>query len=198
MEISTTPRRSGRLVRSLVNLICVAVMLLAVAFIVPSAFGLQRYVITGGSMEGSISVGSVVFAEVVPVSDLRVGDVITYMPPPDSGIDNLVTHRIVSIEDGVYRTQGDANPGVDPWTFKLPHATQARVSYDVPYVGYAFMALADRETRMLLIGVPAGLIALMSLVQLVGALRRPERPTPSNSLSPSSAPASRPRVTAGV
>ena len=76
------------------------------------------------------------------------------MPPPDSGIDNLVTHRIVSIKDGVYVTKGDANAKKDPWSFELPQATQARVQYDVPYVGYAFMALADRETRMLLIGVP--------------------------------------------
>ena len=195
MEISTTPRRSGRLVRYVVNLVCFATTLIAVAFIVPSAFGLQRYVITGGSMEGSISVGSVVFAEVVPVSDLRVGDVITYMPPPDSGLDNLVTHRIVSIESGVFVTKGDANPNKDPWSFKLSQATQARVVYDAPYIGYAFMTLADRDTRMLLIGVPAGLIALMSLVQLVGAFRRPRQTNPPPPAVPP--PASKPRVTVG-
>ena len=68
MEIKTTatPRRAGRVVRFLVNLACISTTLLAVAFIVPSAFGLQRYVITGGSMSGSIELGSVVFAEVVP------------------------------------------------------------------------------------------------------------------------------------
>lgn len=193
MEIKTTatPRRSRRVVRFLVNLTCIATTLLAVAFIVPSAFGLQRYVITGGSMSGSIELGSVVFAEVVPVGDLEVGDVITYMPPPESGIDNLVTHRIVSIEDGVYVTKGDANPKKDPWSFQLPQATQARVSYDVPYVGHAFIALADREKRMLLIGVPAGTIALISLVQLLGALRR----RPDEAASP--APVSKPRVTVG-
>ncbi len=193
MEIKTTPRRSGRTVRFLVNFACIASTLLALAFIVPTAFGFQRYVITGGSMSGSIEVGSVVFAEVVPVSELRVGDVITYMPPPDSGIDNLVTHRIVSIKDGVFRTKGDANADVDPWTFGLAQPTQARIVYDVPYAGYAFIALADRDTRMLLIGGPAGIIAMISLVQLLGALRRRPDETPSSV----TAPAPKPRVTVG-
>ena len=59
--------------------------------ILPGLFGYQRYVITSGSMTGTYDRGSVVFADVVPVSDLRVGDVITYTPPPGSGPDGLVT-----------------------------------------------------------------------------------------------------------
>lgn len=190
MEITTIPRRSGRALRTLVNLFCIVTMLGAIVLIVPAAFGLQRYVITGTSMSGTVELGSVVFAEVVPVSDLRVGDVITYMPPPESGIDHLVTHRIVSIKGDVFRTKGDAVPQVDPWTFQLADTSQARVKYDVPYLGYAFIALQDRSLRMLLIGLPAGLIALISLFQLVGAFRR--RPEPA---SPTPAPASKPRVT---
>ena len=133
--------------------------------------GLQRYVIMGGSMTGTYDLGSVVFEEVVPTSELQVGDVITYVPPADSGITTLVTHRIVSIDGDEYRTKGDANPDVDPWTFQLTAATQPSVVAHVPYVGFAFMALADRGTRMALIGIPAGLIALWSLVELVRALR---------------------------
>jgi signal peptidase len=160
-----------------VNLACVLVMLFAIAFIVPAAFGYQRYVITGSSMEGSLGVGSVVFEDVVPVADLRVGDVITYQPPADAGVDQLVTHRIVSIEGDVFRTKGDANADVDPWTFQLTSTSQSRVAYSVPYVGYVFIALQDRAMRMVFIGVPAGIVALVSLGQLVRALRRrPEEP----------------------
>ena len=172
MEIATSARRPRRRGRILVNLACILVMLFAVAFIVPAAFGYQRYVITGSSMEGSLGLGSVAFEEVVPVADLRVGDVITYRPPADSGVDNLVTHRIVGIEGDVFRTKGDANADVDPWTFQLTSTSQSRVSYSVPYVGYVFLALQDRTLRMLLIGVPAGIIALISLVQLFRVTRR--------------------------
>ena len=97
MEIATTHRRRNRGGRILLNVASALVMLLAVGFIVPAALGFQRYVITGSSMGGSLGVGAIAFEEVVPVNDLRVGDVITYQPPADSGIDHLVTHRIVNI-----------------------------------------------------------------------------------------------------
>lgn len=191
MEISTTSsRRSGRLGRLLVNVFCTLTTLLGVAFLVPTAMGLERYVINGSSMSGSIELGSVVFAEVVPVSELQVGDVITYMPPPESGIDHLVTHRIISIDQGAFVTKGDANAQADPWKFRLDQPEQARVEYDVPYVGWVFLTLQDRNLRMLLIGLPAGIIALVSLVQLVGALRR--RPAPQFSR-----PVSKPAVSVG-
>jgi signal peptidase len=177
VEITTTRRRRRRAGQVVLNVVCAAVMLLAVALIVPGALGLQRYLITGSSMGGSLGVGSVAFEEVVPVNDLRVGDVITYQPPADSEIDHLVTHRIVSIEGGVYRTKGDANPDADPWTFELTDTSQPRVSFSVPYAGWAFIALQDRGLRMLVIGIPATVIALISLGQLLAALRR--RPVPT-------------------
>lgn len=181
--ISTTPaathkaRSTGARARGfLVNLALALTFLAALAFLLPSLMGLQRYVIMGGSMEGTYDLGSVVFEEVVPTSELEVGDVITYVPPAESGITTLVTHRIVEIDGDEYRTQGDANPAVDPWTFQLTAATQPRVVAHVPYVGFAFMALADRGTRMALIGLPAALIALWSLVELARAVRRTDEP----------------------
>lgn len=128
-------------------------------------------------MSGTFERGSLAFAESVPVEELAVGDVITYLPPPDSGISELVTHRIIEIEatdDGsVFRTQGDANESVDPWLFQLDDPTQARVEATVPGLGWVFIALADREMRMLIIGAPAAVIGLLSLVDLIRAMRRP-------------------------
>lgn len=174
-----TRTRGARLRGGLVNLGLLLTVLAALGFILPSLMGLQRYVIMGGSMDGTYDLGSVVFEEVVPVAELRVGDVITYVPPAESGIDTLVTHRITAIDGTQLRTQGDANAEVDPWTFELTAATQPRVVAHAPYVGFAFMALADRGTRMALIGIPAGLVALLALVELVRALRRgPHAPAP--------------------
>ncbi len=66
----------------------------------------------------------------------------------------------------MFRTKGDANAVADPWTFTLPNATQARMRAGVPYVGFAIAALSDRRVRMLVIGLPAALIALSSLAGL--------------------------------
>lgn len=179
------PRRHlvARVGNVLLDLVLVLVVLAGVAYVVPWALGYDRYVITGGSMSGTFEIGALVLEKQVPVDELAVGDVITYQPPADSGVTNLVTHRISAIsttEDGVreFVTKGDANAEPDPWTFSLTEETQPVVEHAVPYVGYALMALADREVRMFAIGVPAAIIALGAMVQLVKGLREPapERP----------------------
>ena len=203
--ITTTPaathksRSAGSRVRGLlVNLGLALTFLVALGFLLPSLMGFQRYVIMGGSMSGTYDLGSVVFEEVVPTSELQVGDVITYVPPADSGITTLVTHRIVEIDGDEYRTQGDANPAVDPWTFQLTAATQPRVVAHVPYVGFAFMALADRGTRMALIGIPAALIALWSLVELARAIRPKRTPEDAEQDAPVGSSAGLPEAGQGT
>ncbi len=134
---------------------------LALVMLVPPLAGCERYVITGDSMGGAIERGSVALARPVAVDDLRVGDVITYTPPHGGG---KVTHRIVWAGRGAggaraFRTKGDANAAADPWRFELDGRTQAKVVADIPYVGYAIAALSVRWVRMLVIGLPALLIA---------------------------------------
>jgi signal peptidase I len=153
------------------TLLLAAGVLLGALMVLPALAGIQRYVIVSGSMTGTYDRGSVVFDQVVPVSTLKVGDVITYKPPGDSGIDHLVTHRIAAITTDktgvrVFRTKGDANEVADPWTFTLSSPKQARVITGIPYVGFVIAALSDRRVRMLVVGLPALLIALSSLAGL--------------------------------
>lgn len=165
-----------RSTRYAVNALLAGFILAGVAWVVPGLLGYDRYVITGDSMSGTFEKGSVAFERQVPVDQLAEGDVITYLPPADAGVPNLVTHRIVEIgtaDDGarLFRTQGDANGAPDPWLFSLTQPTQPVVATTVPYVGHVFIQLADPQVRMLVIGLPAGLIALLALVELVRAVR---------------------------
>jgi signal peptidase I len=173
---------TARTSRWLVNALCVVVILFCAAWLLPTAFGLERYVITGGSMSGTFERGAIAFEREVPVDDLAVGDVITFQPPADSGVSDLVTHRIVSISEDehgqpVFRTKGDANAVADPWRMSLQRSTQPVVAFTVPHAGHVFIALADREVRMALVGGPAGLIALLALAETVRNLRRPDEET---------------------
>ena len=158
-----------RLGRALMALIVAAGMLFGLFLIVPSVMGWERYVIVSGSMTGSYDRGSIVFAEIVPVKTLEVGDVITYRPPRGAGPEGLVTHRIRSIgrdpktKARVFRTKGDANTVADPWTFTLPKQTQARVVAGAPYLGFVLAALSERKLRIVLVGIPALLVALIVL-----------------------------------
>ena len=155
-------RRATRAGATLAIAACVA---LAGMLLVAAALGYERYVITSGSMAGTIDRGSLVFAQAVPVSDLRVGDVIVYEPPAGAGPEGLIAHRISWAGrdrdgDRAFRTKGDANRTADPWRFTLRSRRQARASFSVPYVGYLLAALGVRELRMLLIGLPALLIGI--------------------------------------
>ena len=137
----------------------------------PALFGYHRYVILTGSMTGTYDRGSIIFDKPVATTELEVGDPITYAPPPGTSSHELVTHRIFAIHhdsDGarVYRTKGDFNHDPDPWKFRLPAATQDKVAFHVPYVGFVFAALGVRKLRMALIGGPALLVAFFVLLGL--------------------------------
>jgi signal peptidase len=155
---------AGGLGRVLLGLVCLAL----VATLVPPLLGYQRYVVVGGSMEPTIHRGSVILDEIVPVEDLRPGDVITYVPP---GRDAPSTHRIVSREldaqgSWLFRTKGDANAEADAQPFVLERPVQARVKAAIPYVGLLWMGLASRQMRYALLVAPAILIALWMLVSV--------------------------------
>jgi signal peptidase I len=161
-------RRAGRIASGAALAVAVVAAMICV---LPALWGWQRYAIVSGSMTGSYDRGTLVLAEVVPVAELRAGDVITYAPPAGAGPRHLVTHRIHSIRRGesgrpVFRTKGDANRVPDPWTFTLPQATQARARAGIPYAGFALSALGRRDVRMAVIGLPALLIALFTLGRL--------------------------------
>lgn len=168
------PKSSRRSVgKALATALCAVCLALAGLMLLPGLFGYSRFVITSGSMTGTYDRGSVVFDKVVPVDQLQVGDAITYTPPPGSGPEGRITHRIAWIGGDqfgrrVFRTKGDANESADPWTFTLDSPTQARVAFHVPYVGYIFAALSMRHVRMLVLGLPALLLGIAAL----GGLRR--------------------------
>lgn len=182
----STRTASRRITEALFTIVAVIAMGVVALMLVPGLLGMERYVITGGSMSGTFERGTLLFEEQVPVADLQVGDIITYLPPKDSGVTELVTHRITSITaessvpgGRVFHTQGDANATADPWTFSLAAATQPRAVGWVPAIGWVFIALSMPIVRMLAIGVPAALIALLFLRDLVRALRTPASVAPA-------------------
>jgi signal peptidase I len=155
---------------TLATALCAAGLLFVVfTIIAPALFGLQRYVITGGSMTGTIPKGAVIYSKITPVERLRVGDIITFHPPGGSV---AVTHRIIAMEQGpdgkpAFRTKGDFNEAADPWNpISLREPNQARYVFQIPYYGYLLAALSMRNVRLMLIGLPALIIALSLLWSL--------------------------------
>jgi signal peptidase I len=171
-SLATTGTRARALAssagRGLMSVLLLAILAAMAITFVPGFLGYQRYVLVGSSMEPTIHRGSLVFDQIVPVSDLRKGDVITYVPP---GNLQPVTHRIVSRKvrksgSPVFRTRGDNNDFTDPRKFTLDRPRQARFAFSVPYLGWLFIGLGTPKLRFILLVIPALLIALSMLAKL--------------------------------
>lgn len=169
--VERTPHWWRRIGSILSVVALVVAVVLAGLMVLPSLLGYERYAIVSGSMAPEIPVGSVVYDEVVPESELAVGDIITFLPPPAYDLGGPVTHRIIEISTAAenspdagrqaYRTKGDANATADPWTIVLDRPEQARVVRRIKYMGYVYIALGHRWVQLLVIGLPALTIAIL-------------------------------------
>jgi signal peptidase len=140
----------------------------------PTLFGYEHLVMSSGSMEPALRVGSVVLTRMVDATAIGVGDVITFHPP---GSRTVVTHRVVEVSteaEGrrLLFTKGDANPVRDPEPVVVTGRI-ARVAWAVPYLGYVI-----RYAR-----TPAGVLVLAVLplvgVLVEGRLRRARSSSPT-------------------
>jgi len=163
MEIQTAPRPPAS--TSWGRLLLFAALLGPVTLFVllPTGLGLQRYVMTGDSMAGSIDRGSVAFERVVPVSDVHVGDVVTYKRTDADGRHMMVTHRVVAIRTGGIVTRGDAEPAADPWVLRSESSTVSRVVFTVPWIGWAYLLLANPWGWVVTVASAVLLLALTRL-----------------------------------
>lgn len=100
----------GRIV-TIVGLALVAAVFLAAAIF--RAGGGEWLNIETGSMGEAAPVGTLVLTRPATISDLAVGDIITYHP--DGRANVTFTHRIIAITGDHVTTQGDNNGASDPW-----------------------------------------------------------------------------------
>lgn len=113
----------------------IGLAVLATALVGMRFLGYGVYVVTSGSMEPTIPMGSLIVAQAVRPENIQPGDVITYALP-----DRVVTHRVESIADRdghvAFVTRGDANAAADPW-LAAPDGDVGDVHASLPLVGFA-------------------------------------------------------------
>ena len=97
---------NAKILKIIGNVLIIFVIIAIAPIAIPKAFGVQAFNVISGSMEPTISVGSIVYVRNVELEELSQGDVIAF----ESGA-SVVTHRIVEIntEDKLITTKGDAN-----------------------------------------------------------------------------------------
>jgi signal peptidase len=159
----------------------VALALSGLLVVMPRLTGLDNLIIATGSMRPAFEPGDVALVDksVMP-ADVRVGDIITYFDPQGT----VVTHRVMALErapDGgpAFQTRGDANPVEDRYVVPGEDLL-GRVEHRVPYLGWVIDAIKRQEVVYAALFIPAGIIVLNELANLVRPLlarrRRQDEP----------------------
>ena len=163
-KVGTTLKSAAHRTVSLLStaMVVVAVAAFLLLAVGPRVLHYQTSTMLTGSMAPLINPGDVVVTAPTPVSNIRVGDVITYHIPVEDH--RVETHRVTELlttADGTtaVRTKGDANNGADPWTAALQGSTVDRHVLTVPYVGQAIRTLREPMVlNTLMYGAPAVLV----------------------------------------
>jgi signal peptidase I len=94
-----------------VSVLLSALLLAAIATLVPLALGWDPVALTSGSMAPAVDTGDVLLAAPHNGYGLGPGSIVVFADPSGNG---TITHRIVAVNpDGTYTTKGDAQPRID-------------------------------------------------------------------------------------
>jgi signal peptidase len=182
ITITEVPGRGGSLAAPariatwlVMAVITVAVLGLLAVTLGPRVFSYQALVVRSGSMAPTIPTGSIVFYSKIAANKVKVGDVIVFNRPDDPS--ERVTHRVVKIGTAstgrYFETKGDANGAPDDW--RVPAVgTGWKAGFHVPVAGYILYDLQSTAARLLLLVVPALLLGLITLGELLRDRKRRE------------------------
>ena len=130
-------KRAGKWAGNIILGLVVCFALFAV--LIPSVFSGSLAIVRSSSMEPAMRAGALAVMLPVDAGDVKVGDIIAFDPPWDSGSDVTVSHRVIGVLDNGqlrFDTKGDALEGSDPY-YVPAESVQGKVLFSIPYLGYA-------------------------------------------------------------
>lgn len=163
-------RKAFRITTEIITWLIIAVLALFLVYSVTcrikgesvKLFGLQADVVQSGSMEPTLYKYDLVFAKQVSEDDIETGDILVFKR---NGIKYV--HRLVSHENGVYVTQGDANEIPDePITFQ---DIEGKVVSTWAKVGVVVQFFQSIYGIILIVAI---ILAVACFKRLVGMLRK--------------------------
>ncbi|MFC1965529.1 signal peptidase I [Chloroflexota bacterium] len=115
------------------------------------------YMVRSESMKPTINMGDLIINGPMDGSingELKPGTIITYEYRND-----LVTHRLYSIDGKALVTKGDATEDPDPWSVALSDVRGVYL-FKVPYVGYLTNFIRTKDGWFLTVIAPGALLVL--------------------------------------
>ena len=155
-----------RVANALVVVVLAGTGLALAVSVVPRLFGYGSIVVAGGSMQPTLRVGSLLIAQPIPASEVRVGDVILVREGEQGGRALPKIHRVVWVaregDRTLVRTKGDANQTPDPLTYVLPDRVLSPV-WSIPFAGYMVAFVKTLLGWALLVALPAVYLSFVTL-----------------------------------
>lgn len=120
-------KKAFKYIKVVINVLVITLILLFVLVVCLQRFSnneisflnYRLFTVVSGSMEPKYSIGDVLLAKEVDISDIEVGDSISYLGTSGQFKDKVITHEVIQIEiddQGKYlfHTKGVANVAEDP------------------------------------------------------------------------------------
>lgn len=150
-----------RISRILTTTVVVAISILIAGIIffkfVP---GFGFYIVKTGSMEPAIKPGDIIFTT-PPGEAIHPGQVITFQ----TGKDVLVTHRVLSVENGKIQTRGDANEDPDRARISFSQV-EGIYFFKIPGIGLITNIMHTKIGWFCIVLVPSFLLVLWIAVEI--------------------------------
>jgi signal peptidase len=137
--------------------------------VVPRLTPFDILIVRGGSMEPEIHVGSVIVID-RDAADPGIGSVVSFR----ARTGEIITHRVVAIDEGRYVTRGDANQTRD-LDERTADQVVGTVLFSVPFVGYALHVLQQPIVFLLLLLSTGGMLIVHELVVIAREIARMRR-----------------------
>lgn len=130
----------------------------------------DAYVVKSDSMKPTFKSGDMVVIG-SPGSfltkDIVPGEIITFKRN-----DNLVTHRIISIEGDTIYTKGDNQEEPDPWTVSRFFDVKGNYILHIPYIGIALNFIKTKTGWFLCVILPAACLLGFIIKDIVKEIRQ--------------------------
>ncbi len=166
-----------RIWNGVTTILVALVVVLAIALAGVRLVGIQVFTVLSGSMEPTYHTGSLIYVKKADYTELKVGDVITFLLDEDT----IATHRIVEVvpdEDDPteirFRTKGDANEAVDGGLVYYQNVI-GKPFFTIPQLGYLAAYIQSPPGLYLAMAAGAILLLLVFLPELLFSEKEPEK-----------------------
>lgn len=152
-----------KIINVITTIIMAVVVILACIFFAPRVFGITPMAVLSGSMEPTFHVGSLVFVKNAELSEVAVGDPITFKMADG---ETLVTHRAIEVTDEGIKTQGDANESEDGGLVNQSNFVGKAFEFSIPFMGYLAVYMNTKSGIIILVAIVIASLLLSYLPDL--------------------------------